>query len=506
MSYPTAVEAELARRRRSPLRRFLRLLILVLILGFLAAVVLAVIVAGRFMSSGPKVYADMDEHFRFGSIGAETASGLPYRVWKALPFLFPEHFDGRKDYASFGFLYEEGRDLPIGISERTEQGVDLVWFNCAVCHTGRYRLEEGGNPHHASGMPANTLDLGKFTQMVIDISGDPRLAPEPLMEAMEEAGVGLGPLDKVIWRVAVFPRLREGMLDRAARLRPLLARQPDWNLGRVDTFNPYKVLEFDIPANDLDDTEVVGASDFPSIFLQGPREGMQLHWDGNNDSLAERNLSAALGAGVTPETVDHASIERIAAWLTDFEPPPSPHTPDTEAVTRGRALYMDNCAACHGYQGDDGYVFEGAKLGTVEPIGDIGTDPARLDSYTRAFSDLQKEKLFAGTPYAFRRFRKTDGYANAPLDGLWLRGPYLHNGSVPTLADLLESPEDRPVAFVRGGDVIDGKGGFVSPSCEPGTPNCFDTRLSGNSNSGHVYGAGLNATDKVDLLAYLLTF
>ena len=35
-------------------------------------------------------------------------------------------------------------------------------------------------------------------------------------------------------------------------------------------------------------------------------------------------------------------------------------------------------------------------------------------------------------------FRKTNGYVAAPLDGVWLRGPYLHNGSVPSLHDLLE--------------------------------------------------------------------
>jgi hypothetical protein len=37
-------------------------------------------------------------------------------------------------------------------------------------------------------------------------------------------------------------------------------------------------------------------------------------------------------------------------------------------------------------------------------------------------------------------FVKKNGYVNVPLEGLWLRGPYLHNGSVPTLADLLEEP------------------------------------------------------------------
>ena len=40
-----------------------------------------------------------------------------------------------------------------------------------------------------------------------------------------------------------------------------------------------------------------------------------------------------------------------------------------------------------------------------------------------------------------------------PLDGIWLRAPYLHNGSVPTLRDLLRPPDERPVVFYRGYDV-----------------------------------------------------
>ena len=94
---------------------------------------------------------------------------------------------------------------------------------------------------------------------------------------------------------------------------------------------------------------------------------MRLHWDGNNDSLAERNLSAAVGAGVTPDSVDHESIERDAAWLMDLKAPPSPYRPDPAAVERGKAIYMQACAACHGWQGAHGYVFEGAKIGQVEP-------------------------------------------------------------------------------------------------------------------------------------------
>jgi hypothetical protein len=94
---------------------------------------------------------------------------------------------------------------------------------------------------------------------------------------------------------------------------------------------------------------------------------------------------------------------------------------------------------------------------------------------------------------------------------LWLRPPYLHNGSVPTLADLLSPPDQRPKSFVRGLDVLDSKkGGFEAPPCAPGEKVtagfCFDNSLRGNGNGGHEYGIDLSANDKASLLAYLLTF
>ena len=68
-----------------------------------------------------------------------------------------------------------------------------------------------------------------------------------------------------------------------------------------------------------------------------------------------------------------------------------------------------------------------------------------------------------GYDWDFTGFRKTDGYVAVPLDGVWLRAPYLHNGSVPSLHDLLEPPDGRPKAFHRGYDLYDpARVGFVS--------------------------------------------
>ena len=510
----TYVESQSQRRRRL-LLAVLAVLLLFLLIGFVA-VVLGLVAAKRLTVNRTEAYPDIVAHFERGSIGADEGSGMPYWVWQALPRLFPETFGGRLDYRAFGFLYrtdDQGRqeDLPIGISKRDYQGVDLVWFNCDVCHTGTYRTSEGAPRAVVAGMPSNNLDLYRFIRFVLDAGADERLAPDTLIPAMQAAGANLGLIERQVWKFYVIPRVREGFIQRRSRLAPFLAEQAAWGPGRVDTFNPYKLIQADMPLSALAPAERIGTADFPAIFHQGPREGMHLHWDGNNTSLAERNLSAALGAGVTAETADHETIDRIAKWLLDLRPPPSPHRPDAGAVARGKAVYMRECAGCHGHQEAQDYVFTGATIGQVEPNDRLATDPHRLDSYTEVLRQFQLANFFKGTPFQFKFFVKTNGYANVPLDGLWLRAPYLHNGSVPTLAALLDTPDQRPKAFTRSSDRLDtAKGGFDAPACTPAqAPTggfCFDTSLPGNTSTGHLFGTNLPAAEKSDLLAYLLTF
>jgi len=509
----TAVQ--IALRSRMWLLTLIGIVAALLTLIGLVAVVLGCVALFRFGGKSTPAYGDDAAHFMYGSIGAETHSGLPYWMWKTLPSLFPAEFEGRSDYSAFGFQYEkdaDGRplDLPIGISRREVNGIDVVWFNCGTCHVGTWRETADASAHVVPGMPSNNLNLYRFIRFVLDLATAEQISPDNLIPAMEGQGARFDWLDKLAWRYAVLPTVREGLVEHRSRLLPLLAAQPPWGPGRVDTFNPYKLL-LELPTGSrVPDAELVGTADFPAIFNQRPREGMKLHWDGDNDSLDERNLSAAVGAGVTPDSVDIASIKRDAAWLMDLKPPPSPYRPDPAAVLRGKTVYMRACAPCHGWQGEGSYVFEGAKLGQVEPNDGLGADPNRLNSYTQKFRDWQISTMFAGTPYHFTHFVKTDGYANMPLDALWLRAPYLHNGSVPSLAALLMPPARRPKSFVRGSDVIDPvNGGFVAPPCAPGADSktfCFDTSARGNSAEGHSYGTDLPDGQKSDLLAYLLTY
>jgi processive rubber oxygenase RoxA-like protein len=517
----TAVEEALHRRWRLLTPIYILLAIIALI--GIVATVLGVIALWEVAQNRTPHYADIVDEFKYGSIGAEPNSGIPYRIWQALPTLFPEAFAGRKDYSAFGFIYENDgngrpRDLPIGISKRTYRDVDIVWFNCGTCHTGTVHAtmtdpdgQERTGLHIIPGMPSDNLNFYGFIRFLLDAGADERLSPDKLIPAMNATGPKLGIIEKAVYRWYVIPLLREGLVQRRTRLLPLLTQQPPWGPGRVDTFNPYKLIQANMPLSTLQSSELIGTADFPSIFHQGPREGMHLHWDGNNTSLAERNLSAAMGAGVTPDTVDHDTIDRVANWLLELRPPPSPYHPDAAAVGRGRDIYMVRCRGCHGAQDAHDYDFTGQSIGQVEPNSRLGVDPHRLDSYTEQFREYQLANFFKGTPYQFKYFVKTDGYANLPLDGLWLRAPYLHNGSVPTLAALLATPDLRPAAFVRGGDKLDAiNGGFEAPSCDPKSPPagafCYDTHQPGNGNSGHLYGTDLDPPAKADLLAYLLTF
>jgi mono/diheme cytochrome c family protein len=83
-------------------------------------------------------------------------------------------------------------------------------------------------------------------------------------------------------------------------------------------------------------------------------------------------------------------------------------------------------------------------------------------------------------------------FAN-PVPQAWLRAPYLHNGSVPTLRQLVNL-EDRPARFCRGRNLYDPAGiGLLAPgpgpdgACPADTPFLFDTGVRGNSNRGHDY-------------------
>jgi hypothetical protein len=524
------------------------------------AVFLTVYFTLRVLSDRPVSYDDDREHFKYGSTGGERGYklqpgfGLPYWMWVAFPEVFadllPDVTPGR-GYESFGMLYEDGRDprfdLPIGMSMRTYMGVDRVYFTCSSCHTGSVRDSPEAEPTYVLGMPANVFDLGRLARFLFDLSADERFTPTYLMPKIRalaelrdrdyrgDAEYRPRPFDAVD-RLA-FDLVGVYLVrDRLLNIRGQLAFIDTlaWGPGRVDTFNSPKAL-LGFPMENAPPEELVGIADFPSVWFQQGREGMELHWDGNNSSVDERNLSAGFGTGATPTTLDKERVLRIRRFLWDqAAPPPFPADKiDPALAERGAPIYRRYCWGCHGNSRPP---FEGETVGTVVPIAEIGTDRWRLDSYTPRLAAAQNT-LYAGFPKIgleacaerppddpecyparFHHFKKTWGYANMPLDGIWLRAPYLHNGSVPSLRDLLEPSAERPTSFYLGNDVYDYENvGFVHDAAEANGRRLFRLAVlddegrwvPGNGNYGHEgpeYGTELPDEDKAALVEYLKTF
>ena len=508
----------------------------ILLLLVLGAIILAkLFLLGRLTRDRPVAYQEIEQHFKYGSLGGERESGIPYWIWKVLPKVFPEYLPGQKyvagqEYASLGFLYETGHDLPVGVSQRNTQGINRVFLNCAACHAGSVRATAQSRPAIYAGMPSNTVDLEGFQRFIFACAADPRFNADRLMCEMEALGANYDFLNRAIMRYYAIPLMRERLLMLKDRFR-FIAWEPDQGPGRTDTFNPAKTL-VNYPLEKMETREIVGLCDLPSIWLQGPRRDrdMQLHWDGNQRKMEERNKNASFGTGAFPPTIDLVALQRIEDWLINRAPPKYPFPINQTLSAQGEKVYGQYCANCHGRSGRD---FAGNAVGKVTPIAQIGTDRHRLDSFTPELS-ATLSTVYAGYPWRFSHFRKTYGYANAPLDGVWLRAPYLHNGSVPTLRDLLNPSAERPPLFYRGYDVYDpAKVGFVSDVAlftvegraldDPNDQRqhfLFDTqekpggltpreRNEGNSNVGHegpAYGSDLTAGEKDALVEYLKTF
>lgn len=450
--------------------------------------------------------------FDHGSIGNEANQGLPYWIWRVLPVMFPEYLPGRQDgYGAVGLYWAGGDELPIGFSKKTLGVIPRVAPNCAFCHQGSYRLSADAPAVFVPAGAGARVNLQGFIRLLTAIGRHPeRFSADSVMAAIT-AIYAMPWWERALYRYLLIPATRAGFQAQAARFAWMDTR-PDWGSGRIDPFNPVKFFNLGLP-----DDGTIGNSDIMPLWgLQGMLTATDghysLHWDGLNSNLRETAIAGAIGDGMDYQgfAASGPTLDRIIDFIRLQTPPPSPFSttrPATDPyhleaadIEQGRIVYQAHCAACH----DPG----GARFRSVIPAADIGTDRHRIDMWTQPAADRYTAYHADDYAWGFQSFHKTNGYVAVELTGLWLRAPYLHNGSVPTLRDLLAPPQARPQRFFRGYDLIDpANGGFVS---QPGTQaaqegTLYDTALPGNANAGHLYGTDLSEQDKQHLLAFLKT-
>ena len=504
-------------------------------------------------ADGQGMFADSAHLARYGFIAAEgphplNPDGLPvgFTIEPAEPSPGPLHLTFAVDL--------------VGTSMR---GPDLG-LTCAACHTANVTVE--GRPVRIDGAPAH-LDFDRFyadlaaavTRTFFDPTAFQRFATRvlanPSPTGTAELRLQLAEFESRIAGDAVIrrPALESGFgrADALTQIVNALAvtdQADPLNLRAVNSPTSYPQLwltpelEFvqwnPIAASPIgrNGGEVLGV--FGTATLTGDPQG----WFAS--SLRIRNLHA------------------IETWVADLDPPRWDEALfgpiDRNLASTGEALFRQHCADCHSappYRRTDAAAnFFGKtfiEIGRVDYRA-VGTDPTYVDSLvqrlvrtntataqaheghpvvpaaayflktagaivTRAMNEagLSDSEKAAFSGFRLRPPDTPGGEAQAyrppsimdlkagPIPGIWASGPYLHNGSVPTVYELLSPVEERRKVFWTGGRELDRQRlGFVSEDA-PGRFR-FDTGLAGNRNTGHHYPPqGLSPDERKALIEYL---
>ena len=472
-------------------------------------------------------------------------SGVPVIMLKVLPLMYPAIW-GDEHLSKAGFVkdpYEPARTLPLGLGAAPTIPLSATFsmqtatLTCAGCHMGRVEMGDG-SVRHVIGGPSTTFSgfrgyleqsIAQSTWTVADfraaISGvlaDPTRGlkwfygsdPASLGRASAEVNAFLyhptlaGQLVGLIKaRVAGRRALIDASLGKYT-YGLLATNPPDLNAATPGFLDAIGVGMTAIPGIATTAEGIAGLPrapamiDMMSVWRQDDRSIAQ--WDGSIDSALHRNLAAELGVAGAATGLNFDNAVKTTHFTGGLPSTPYPFDIDEKAAKRGERLYGEYCASCH--------INNSRKVFT-----DAGTDSNRANMWspftrTGLISLLRTACPTTNTTCATvtdpEIITITGGYTAPPLDGIWARAPYLHNGSVPTIEALLTNV--RPTTFYRGNIAYDEAGlGFVSDDPTKGV--LFDTRKDGMSNAGHSTAAFNGDIDWTkgnhleDLIAYLKT-
>ncbi len=223
-------------------------------------------------------------------------------------------------------------------------------------------------------------------------------------------------------------------------------------------------------------------------------------------------MAASMLCTDTPQELEviDAYAPDIRAYIASLTPPAYPFPVDQGLADAGGDVFRANCSHCHGnYEGEGDYP---ARL---VPIDIVQTDSTLVDfahgpglPYIDWFNRSYYGELSTAAP--------GPGYVAPPLDGIWATGPFLHNGSVPTIAMVLESGQ-RPRYWQH--DVRDASDkasydqvrlGWAHTVLDIGKSaasdvHIYDTDKPGYANVGHLFGDHLSDDERVAVIEYLKT-
>jgi mono/diheme cytochrome c family protein len=468
--------------------------------GLCAALAFTLFLARASYGAEAPVSAEAgDQFFHSRALGSPYTTGIPYALWLATMERYPKKLGANWDE----FRYEYGlladparpRDLPIGfvLYDTKFTATRFLMTNCALCHTAEI------NGQMITGLGSRSLRVNALNTAIMQIvKRDDFNAKEMLPLAASAAhryNIPWGWRSRFVTKRAI------------KKLKALSASYVEMDAGPGRN----GVLEFTKAVLKQPVQPPYGFVRFHPVWSYKKRQSFGV------DGLMTGDLTMALAAvefnkGMPAKyIVSHRNQwASLYEYVKTVEAPKFPGRIDMSMAQRGEQVFQTMCARCHGTYASAAQIYKEKVI----PVSLTGTDPDRIRSANLSVITAVNRSVFG----KHVRLANTDGYIAQPLDGIWCRGPYLHNGSVPTLADLLLPAAQRPVSFFVGGDTgydmqhlgvayteelaPDGNRRGIRVSARQFE---FNTRDPGNSNGGHGFSNKLSDADRMALLEYLKT-
>ncbi len=432
-----------------------------------------------FLEPSPQRNGDPVAGYNYLIYGDFISSGVPLAVFKQVfGGNSPDDLDRTGDADGIAFRFNV---------VNASNGVKVVAPTCLTCHAERL------NGQVLVGLGSNTYDY-TTDQAAMFQSAD--LAVKFIYGDNSPEWAAYYPASRAYKAIGPYILTKTRGVNPADKIFATLSAH-----RRADDLTWIDDQQFSVPLEAV-------PTDVPAWWLMKKKNALYYNGLGRGDFA---RLSAASGMLTMLDSAEARRIDNrfpdLMAWIRTLEAPAYPYAVDQTLVAEGKMVFEKNCSKCHGKYDDGAETYPNLLV----DLPTVGTDPLLSQTYQ---TYPQYHNWYNGSWYAEApnkgQLLPNSGYVAPPLDGIWATAPYLHNGSVPTLEDLLNSPQ-RPKYWKRvfeNTEVNYDKekvGWLYSTPVSKTDADTYDTTLPGYGNGGHTFGDALSAADRKAVVAYLKT-
>jgi processive rubber oxygenase RoxA-like protein len=393
---------------------------------------------------------------------------------------------GRLD--AFGMIFNRIAARDLGIRDNYKVADAPVRYPFLWSASRQDRTQWNGGVRNGLYIQALGRNTGEVLGVFADFAPHRIVGSTPLTPAVidfKNNSINFGGLQTLEEKIAVlrpppWPREIFGLDERlAATGKPLF----DANCGSCHVVQD----SLDLPG--LWRTPILAVGTDPKVFINSQRTSQP------GLLLGALMPPPAVGAriGDPAKAGDLLATAVVGSLLAEAFVPPIPSAAKLAQSGVFRALRKD--FAEH---------FPGENLDTL-------LDPrlfakAKIDALLelKAFIDARLSNMFSPPPAVAGA-----AYESRVLNGVWAVAPYLHNGSVPNLWELMKPAKDRKSSFMIGSRIFDPKNVGYATDESPFKTGAFmadPANANGNGNGGHEFGTGLTDDERWAIIEYMKTF